>query len=95
MHSFVNAVSQTDCYVKLWLPTASCQEARTRTVCNSRNPVWNETFFFMIQSEVKVGPALVIVSRHFLKGTSSFAACRVFKRALRLTQRLELNYTEE
>ncbi|XP_030900369.2 cytosolic phospholipase A2 epsilon-like isoform X1 [Melopsittacus undulatus] len=48
-----DVLSQTDCYVKLWLPTASCQEARTRTICNSRNPVWNETFFFMIQSEVK------------------------------------------
>ncbi|NXK34534.1 PA24E phospholipase, partial [Piprites chloris] len=45
--------SQTDCYVKLWLPTASCQEARTRTVRNCRNPVWNETFHFVIQSEVK------------------------------------------
>uniref|UniRef100_A0A8B9F335 Phospholipase A2 n=1 Tax=Amazona collaria TaxID=241587 RepID=A0A8B9F335_9PSIT len=53
VHLSVNTVSQTDCYVKLWLPTASCQEARTRTVCNSRNPVWNETFLFMIQSEVK------------------------------------------
>ncbi|XP_069714147.1 cytosolic phospholipase A2 epsilon-like [Phaenicophaeus curvirostris] len=46
-------LSQADCYVKLWLPTASCQEARTRTVSNCRNPVWNETFHFMIQSEVK------------------------------------------
>ncbi|NWT54647.1 PA24E phospholipase, partial [Erythrocercus mccallii] len=45
--------SQTDCYVKLWLPTASCQEAQTRAVHNCRNPVWNETFHFMIQSEVK------------------------------------------
>ncbi|NXF42527.1 PA24E phospholipase, partial [Oceanites oceanicus] len=53
MHLFVNLVSQTDCYVKLWLPTSSCREARTRTVCNCRNPVWNETFHFMIQSEVK------------------------------------------
>uniref|UniRef100_A0A8C8APW8 Phospholipase A2 n=1 Tax=Otus sunia TaxID=257818 RepID=A0A8C8APW8_9STRI len=46
-------LSRTDCYVKLWLPTASCREARTRTVHNCRNPVWNETFHFMIQSEVK------------------------------------------
>uniref|UniRef100_A0A8C0U858 Phospholipase A2 n=1 Tax=Cyanistes caeruleus TaxID=156563 RepID=A0A8C0U858_CYACU len=45
--------SQTDCYVKLWLPTASCQEARTRTVHNCRNPIWNETFHFILQSEVK------------------------------------------
>ncbi|XP_074765189.1 cytosolic phospholipase A2 epsilon-like [Athene noctua] len=46
-------LSRTDCYIKLWLPTASCQEARTRTIHNCRNPVWNETFQFMIQSEVK------------------------------------------
>ncbi|NWS56380.1 PA24E phospholipase, partial [Chunga burmeisteri] len=46
-------LSQTDCYVKLWLPTASCWEGRTRTVRNCRNPVWNETFHFLIQSEVK------------------------------------------
>ncbi|XP_009872587.1 PREDICTED: cytosolic phospholipase A2 epsilon-like [Apaloderma vittatum] len=46
-------LSQTDCYVKLWLPTASCREARTRTVRNCKNPVWNETFHFMIQREVK------------------------------------------
>ncbi|KFQ34850.1 Cytosolic phospholipase A2 epsilon, partial [Mesitornis unicolor] len=46
-------LSQSDCYVKLWLPTASHQEARTRAVCNCRNPVWNETFHFMIQRQVK------------------------------------------
>ncbi|NXP29667.1 PA24E phospholipase, partial [Scytalopus superciliaris] len=45
--------SQSDCYVKLWLPTASRQEARTRTVSNCRNPVWNETFHFVVQSAVK------------------------------------------
>ncbi|NXB99173.1 PA24E phospholipase, partial [Orthonyx spaldingii] len=45
--------SQTDCYVKLWLPTASRREAQTRTVPNCRNPVWNEAFHFVIQSEVK------------------------------------------
>ncbi|NXI40165.1 PA24E phospholipase, partial [Galbula dea] len=46
-------LSQTDCYVKLRLPTASSREARTRTVRNCRNPVWNETFHFVIQTEVK------------------------------------------
>ncbi|NXD89172.1 PA24E phospholipase, partial [Chaetorhynchus papuensis] len=45
--------SQSDCYIKLWLPTASRREAQTRTVRNCRNPVWNETFHFVIQSEVK------------------------------------------
>lgn len=58
----VNPVSQTDCYVRLWLPTASHQEVRTRTVSNCRNPVWNETFHFMIQSEVKVSPLSVLMS---------------------------------
>ncbi|NXP15045.1 PA24E phospholipase, partial [Thinocorus orbignyianus] len=46
-------LSQTDCYIKLWLPTASCREARTRSVRNCKNPVWNEAFHFMIQREVK------------------------------------------
>ncbi|XP_010217774.1 PREDICTED: cytosolic phospholipase A2 epsilon-like [Tinamus guttatus] len=46
-------LTQTDCYVKLWLPTASFQEARTRTVRNCKNPVWNETFRFIIQRAVK------------------------------------------
>uniref|UniRef100_A0A8C8AR74 Phospholipase A2 n=1 Tax=Otus sunia TaxID=257818 RepID=A0A8C8AR74_9STRI len=53
MRNLRKADLRTDCYVKLWLPTASCREARTRTVHNCRNPVWNETFHFMIQSEVK------------------------------------------
>uniref|UniRef100_A0A8C3QSG7 Phospholipase A2 n=1 Tax=Cyanoderma ruficeps TaxID=181631 RepID=A0A8C3QSG7_9PASS len=65
--------SQTDCYVKLWLPTASCREARTRTVHNCRNPVWNETFHFMIQREVKVGS--VRVSRLF-----ESTACKTYTR---------------
>lgn len=78
MHLFVTTVSQTDCYVKLWLPTASRWEARTRTVRNCRNPVWNETFHFTIQSEVKVGSTTVIVSRPFLH-----LLCADFTRALR------------
>ncbi|NWX99222.1 PA24E phospholipase, partial [Nothoprocta ornata] len=53
-------VSQTDCYVKLWLPTASFQEARTRTVHNCKNPVWNETFHFIIQRAVKNNLELTI-----------------------------------
>ncbi|XP_068017481.1 cytosolic phospholipase A2 epsilon-like [Melanerpes formicivorus] len=46
-------LSHTDCYVKLWMPTASCQEVQTKTVNNCKNPVWNETFHFIIQREVK------------------------------------------
>ncbi|NWY43698.1 PA24E phospholipase, partial [Sylvia atricapilla] len=46
-------VSQSDCYVSLSLPTASVQHFRTKTVQNSKNPTWNETFHFTIQSQVK------------------------------------------
>ncbi|XP_074677395.1 cytosolic phospholipase A2 epsilon-like [Strix aluco] len=45
--------SQTDCYVSLSLPTASPETVRTKTVKNCKDPVWNETFFFRIQSQVK------------------------------------------
>uniref|UniRef100_A0A8D2KWT1 Phospholipase A2 n=1 Tax=Varanus komodoensis TaxID=61221 RepID=A0A8D2KWT1_VARKO len=50
-------VSRKDCYVTLRLPTASFHDARTKTISNCRNPVWNETFFFRIQSMTKVGEA--------------------------------------
>ncbi|NXN67758.1 PA24E phospholipase, partial [Himantopus himantopus] len=46
-------VTQSDCYVSLSLPTASVQQFRTKTIQNSKNPTWNETFHFTIQSQVK------------------------------------------
>ncbi|XP_028579530.2 cytosolic phospholipase A2 epsilon-like [Podarcis muralis] len=46
-------LSETDCYVTLWLPTASCEKVRTKTVANCKDPIWNETFYFRIQSQVK------------------------------------------
>uniref|UniRef100_A0A8C6YV02 Phospholipase A2 n=1 Tax=Nothoprocta perdicaria TaxID=30464 RepID=A0A8C6YV02_NOTPE len=49
----VTQVTQSDCYVSLRLPTASVQQFRTKTVRNSKNPTWNETFHFTIQSQVK------------------------------------------
>ncbi|KFV66203.1 Cytosolic phospholipase A2 epsilon, partial [Dryobates pubescens] len=51
--SFPNTVSQTDCYVSLSLPTASPETVRTKTIKNCKDPVWNETFCFRIQSQVK------------------------------------------
>nr|XP_008267360.1 cytosolic phospholipase A2 epsilon [Oryctolagus cuniculus] len=48
-----DVVSQTDCYVSLWLPTASHEKLRTRTISNCPNPEWNEAFNFQIQSQVK------------------------------------------
>nr|XP_025951465.1 cytosolic phospholipase A2 epsilon-like [Dromaius novaehollandiae] len=46
-------LSQPDCYVSLWLPTASDEKFQTKAIKNCRNPVWNETFYFQIQREVK------------------------------------------
>uniref|UniRef100_A0A8V5FS01 Phospholipase A2 n=1 Tax=Melopsittacus undulatus TaxID=13146 RepID=A0A8V5FS01_MELUD len=48
-----DVLSQTDCYVSLWLPTASTDKFKTKTITNCKNPVWNETFYFRIQSQVK------------------------------------------
>nr|XP_020865071.1 cytosolic phospholipase A2 epsilon isoform X2 [Phascolarctos cinereus] len=48
-----DVLSLTDCFVSLWLPTASHEKQRTRTISNCRNPEWNETFNFRIQSQVK------------------------------------------
>ncbi|XP_072480775.1 cytosolic phospholipase A2 epsilon isoform X2 [Notamacropus eugenii] len=48
-----DVLSLTDCFVSLWLPTASHEKPRTRTISNCRNPEWNETFNFRIQCQVK------------------------------------------
>ncbi|XP_048340557.1 cytosolic phospholipase A2 delta-like [Sphaerodactylus townsendi] len=54
-----------DCYIMLWLPTASKEKARTHTVLNSTAPVWNETFHFVIQSQVKNVLELKIFDERF------------------------------
>ncbi|KFQ34852.1 Cytosolic phospholipase A2 beta, partial [Mesitornis unicolor] len=46
-------VSLSDCYVTLWLPTASSERVRTRTIRNNKNPVWNEAFCYKIDRRVK------------------------------------------
>nr|XP_055028412.1 cytosolic phospholipase A2 zeta-like [Misgurnus anguillicaudatus] len=46
-------LSEADCYVILNLPTASARTYRTKTIDNNNNPVWNETFHFRLQSNVK------------------------------------------
>uniref|UniRef100_A0A670Y4M8 Phospholipase A2 n=1 Tax=Pseudonaja textilis TaxID=8673 RepID=A0A670Y4M8_PSETE len=45
--------STSDCYVTLHLPTASREIFKTQTVRNSYYPVWNETFYFRIQTKIK------------------------------------------
>ncbi|PKU35966.1 cytosolic phospholipase a2 epsilon-like [Limosa lapponica baueri] len=57
--------SEADCYVSLWLPTATCERSRTKTVRNSNNPVWNETFYFRIQSQVKNVLELTVYDEDF------------------------------
>ncbi|XP_069861965.1 cytosolic phospholipase A2 zeta isoform X3 [Dipodomys merriami] len=46
-------LSEADCYVQLWLPTASTSFARTKTVLNCGDPEWNETFYYQIHGAVK------------------------------------------
>ncbi|XP_075388410.1 cytosolic phospholipase A2 zeta [Tenrec ecaudatus] len=46
-------LSKADCYVQLWLPTASPSPARTKTVDNCSDPEWNETFHYQVHSAVK------------------------------------------
>lgn len=55
--SFLSTVTPSDCYVTLWLPTASSHRLQTRTVKNSSNPIWNQSFHFRIHSQLKVGQA--------------------------------------
>ncbi|XP_016000382.2 cytosolic phospholipase A2 zeta isoform X2 [Rousettus aegyptiacus] len=46
-------LSKADCYVQLWLPTASPSRAQTRMVANCSDPEWNETFHYQIHAAVK------------------------------------------
>ncbi|XP_061467306.1 cytosolic phospholipase A2 epsilon-like isoform X2 [Rhineura floridana] len=45
--------TESDCYVCLWLPTASSEKVRTKTVPNTKDPVWNQAFCYRIDSRVK------------------------------------------
>ncbi|XP_041535062.1 cytosolic phospholipase A2 zeta isoform X2 [Microtus oregoni] len=46
-------LSKADCYVQLWLPTASPSPSQTRTVTNCSDPEWNETFRYQVHGAVK------------------------------------------
>uniref|UniRef100_A0A8C8Z2Z8 Phospholipase A2 n=1 Tax=Prolemur simus TaxID=1328070 RepID=A0A8C8Z2Z8_PROSS len=50
---WADLMSEADPYVVLQLPTAPGMKFRTKTVINSSHPVWNETFSFLIHSQVK------------------------------------------
>ncbi|XP_041601372.1 cytosolic phospholipase A2 delta [Vulpes lagopus] len=50
---WTDLLSQADPYVTLQLPTTPGTKFKTKTITNSSHPVWNETFSFLIQSQVK------------------------------------------
>ncbi|XP_062946135.1 cytosolic phospholipase A2 delta [Cynocephalus volans] len=50
---WADLLSEADPYVILQLPTTPGTKFKTKTVTNSSHPVWNETFSFLIQSQVK------------------------------------------
>ncbi|XP_034967887.1 cytosolic phospholipase A2 delta-like isoform X2 [Zootoca vivipara] len=45
--------TSSDYYVSLRLPSASNKQMMTKVISNAGNPVWNESFHFFIQTEVK------------------------------------------
>lgn len=65
------AVSEADPYVVLQLPTAPGTKFKTKTVTNSSHPVWNETFTFLIQSQVKV-KVRVSLATHLRTGCTAY-----------------------
>uniref|UniRef100_A0A452S1A0 Phospholipase A2 n=1 Tax=Ursus americanus TaxID=9643 RepID=A0A452S1A0_URSAM len=50
---WTDLLSEADPYVTLQLPTVPGTKFKTKTITNSSHPVWNETFSFLIQSQVK------------------------------------------
>ncbi|XP_063296298.1 cytosolic phospholipase A2 delta-like [Pelobates fuscus] len=45
--------TNADCYVSLWLPSSTNKILITKTISNSSEPRWNETFHFKISDNVK------------------------------------------
>ncbi|XP_036779658.2 cytosolic phospholipase A2 beta isoform X1 [Manis pentadactyla] len=62
----MDLVTPSDCYVTLWLPTASSHRFQTRTVKNSSNPIWNQSFHFRIHSQLKNIVQLQVFDQDFL-----------------------------
>ncbi|XP_065796421.1 cytosolic phospholipase A2 zeta [Muntiacus reevesi] len=60
-------LSEADCYVQLWLPSASPSPARTRVVANCRDPEWNETFHYRIHGAVKNVLELTLYDKDILE----------------------------
>ncbi|XP_073494932.1 cytosolic phospholipase A2 delta-like isoform X1 [Phyllobates terribilis] len=50
---WADLMSNADCYVCLWLPSCTNKTLKTRTLSNTSDPVWNETFQFTLCNNVK------------------------------------------
>lgn len=50
---WADLMSNSDCYVCLWLPTCTNKVQKTKTMTNTSDPEWNETFYFAICNHVK------------------------------------------
>ncbi|XP_056401836.1 cytosolic phospholipase A2 delta-like isoform X2 [Hyla sarda] len=50
---WADLMSHADCYVCLWLPTSTNKILKTRTVSDTSDPLWNETFQYTICNNVK------------------------------------------
>ncbi|XP_067318935.1 cytosolic phospholipase A2 epsilon-like [Anolis sagrei] len=68
-------LSPTDGYLMLWMPTASSAQFRTKTVQNCKDPVWNETFHFMVQSRAKNVLELGVYDEDFCYDDHLFTVC--------------------
>uniref|UniRef100_G1NTR9 Phospholipase A2 n=1 Tax=Myotis lucifugus TaxID=59463 RepID=G1NTR9_MYOLU len=62
-------LSKADCYVQLWLPTASPSRAQTKVIDNCSDPEWNETFHYQIHGAVKNVLELTLYDKDVLGST--------------------------
>ncbi|XP_069579116.1 cytosolic phospholipase A2 beta [Brachyistius frenatus] len=53
LHHSEDYFSENDCFVMLSLPTATAKICSTKTVSNSKNPEWNETFTIRVPVQLK------------------------------------------
>ncbi|XP_052037425.1 cytosolic phospholipase A2 zeta [Apodemus sylvaticus] len=69
----VDKWSKADCYVQLWLPTASFSPTQTKTVVNCSDPEWNENFHFQLHGAVKNILELALYDKDVLDSDKVFS----------------------
>ncbi|XP_007933479.1 cytosolic phospholipase A2 zeta [Orycteropus afer afer] len=78
-------LSKADCYVQLWLPTASPSPAQTKMVANCNDPEWNEIFQYQIHGAVKNVLELTLYDKDVL-GSDPLSLLLFDLRSLKLGQ---------